>query len=201
MIAWLTGRLHSRAADAVVIEVSGVGYRVAVPRSTIAALPESGGDVSLHIHTSLREDTLNLFGFATEQERDLFLLLTGVTGIGPKLALAVLSGIAAADLVLAVTRGDDEKLCSVPGVGRKTAARICLELKDKVRQVVPEVLSAPQAEPAAGTAEDAVSALLNLGYKRPTAEEAVKKAFHRNPGIRVEDLVREALGEMGKRTR
>ncbi len=199
MIAWLAGRLLSRTADAVVIEVSGVGYRVAVPLSTAAALPETGGDVSLHIHTSVREDALSLYGFATELERELFLLLTGISGIGPKLALAVLSGIAIGDLVAAVTAGDDAKLCTVPGVGRKTAARICLELKERIRQVAPEAHAALQARPAAaGPAADALSALMNLGYKRAPAEDAVKKALRRSPDLRVEDLVREALSELSR---
>jgi Holliday junction DNA helicase RuvA len=200
MIASLTGRLQRKAADAVIIDVAGVGYRVSVPLSTLGMLPEPGEPVSLHIHTHLREDTLNLYGFATELEKELFLVLTSVSGIGPKLALSVLSGLSAADLAAAIVKGEDARLSVVPGIGKKTAARICLELKDKIRQIVPD--SHPEARPAsaaAGPADDAVSALVNLGYKRPQAEEAVKKAVQHRPGIRLEELVRDALGELAKR--
>ena len=201
MIASLTGRLARRSADSVVIDVSGVGYLVAVPLTTLQALPEPGGDVSLHIHTYLREDTVSLFGFVTELEKELFLVLTSVSGIGPKLALSVLSGLSVRDLVSAVTAGDDGKLCSIPGVGKKTAGRICLELKDKVRRLVPETQHAPRAVPAGpDIVEDAISALTNLGYKRSQAEEAVRSVPHPE-GLRVEDLVKEVLAKFSNRQR
>jgi Holliday junction DNA helicase RuvA len=200
MIASLTGRLLRRTAETVVIDVAGVGYLVAIPKSTSAALPEPGEPVHLHIHTYLREDTLSLFGFATEMERELFLVLTGVSGIGPKLALAVLSGLSADMLAASIAGGDDAKLCAIPGVGKKTAARICLELKDKVRQLLPlhgQIVS-PSAGPG-GVDEDAVSALMNLGYKRPAAEDAVKRAGRNHPQLPVEGLIREALSELSRK--
>jgi Holliday junction DNA helicase RuvA len=201
MIAWLSGKLQRKAADFVIINVAGVGYQVAVPVSTLNAIADRGEEVTLHIHTHVREDSLSLFGFSTELERDVFLLLMGISGIGPKLALTVLSGLSIQDLVAAIRSSDDSRLCGIPGIGRKTAARMCLELKDKVRQLVPEPFPHPRSG-VAGTdshLEDAVSALVNLGYKRPVAEEAVKKAQQGRPDIRIEELVREALGIMMKR--
>ena len=202
MIASLTGRLQRRSTDSVVVDVGGVGYLVAVPLTTLQSLPEPGEDVSLHIHTYLREDTVNLFGFATELEKDLFLVLTGVSGIGPKLALSVLSGLSVPDLVSAITMGDDGKLCSIPGVGKKTAGRICLELKDKVRRLLPDIQPAPHAVPPAeaDAVEDAISALVNLGYRRPQAEDAVRAVPHRS-GMTVEDLVRMVLGKLSSKQR
>jgi Holliday junction DNA helicase RuvA len=201
MIARLTGRLLHRTAEAVVIDVGGVGYEAAVPLSTSAALPEPGGDVTLHIHTHVREDALSLYAFATEIEKEAFRLLLGVSGIGPKLALSVLSGLSVNDLIAGIAAGDETKLSSIPGIGKKTAARLCLELKDKARVLAPgAAAAAPQA--AAGKPEnfgDAVSALVNLGYKRPPAEEAVQRAGRKLPGGRVEDLIREALADLAKR--
>jgi len=200
MIAWLNGRLQRRTADSVVIDVAGVGYLVSVPLSTLEALPDEGAEAALHIHTYLREDTLSLFGFATEREKELFLALTGVSGIGPKLALAVLSGLPADDLVASVAAGDDARLCAIPGVGKKTAGRICLELKDKVRGLLPEAQRMTSGRAAADTTvEDAVSALVHLGYRRSQAEEAARKAAQTHPGLRVEDMVRVVLGELARR--
>jgi len=201
MIASLTGRLQRRSTDSIVVDVSGVGYLVTVPLTTLQALPEPGGDVSIYIHTYLREDTLSLYGFATEPERDLFLLLTGVSGIGPKLALSVLSGLSVPELIAAITAGDDTKLCAIPGVGKKTAGRICLELKDKVRHLIPGLHPVPHVVPAgADVVEDAISALINLGYKRAQAEEAVRAVQHL-PDQRVEDLVRVVLAKLSARQR
>ena len=199
MIAWLSGRLLRKSADSIIVDVSGVGYQVSITLSTFSALPETGGDVGLHIHTHLREDALSLYGFSTELERELFLLLLGVSGIGPKLALAVLSGLSAADLVSAIRSGDDIALRSITGIGTKTAARLCLELKDKVRQLHPDAKGT--ARPAAGSAhqEDAVSALVSLGYKRQSAEEAIQKTLRDFPGMGLEELIRKALGGLSVR--
>jgi len=202
MIAWLKGTVLRKTADAVVIDVSGVGYLVSMPVSTVGAIPGPGDEVSLHIHTHLREDSLSLFGFATELEKELFQLLTSVSGIGPKLALSVLSGLSPQDLLSAISRADDAKLCAIPGIGKKTAGRLCLELKDKVRQLAPDL---PLQKKGAGTLslsgqlDDVVSALVNLGYKRPVAEETVKKIDQAHPGLRLEELIREALGGLVKR--
>ena len=201
MIAWLTGNLQRKAADSVIINVAGVGYQVAVPLSTLNAIADHGEEVTLYIHTHVREDSLSLFGFSTELEKDVFLLLMGISGIGPKLALTVLSGLSVQDLVAAIRSSDDTRLCGLPGIGKKTAARMCLELKDKVRLLAPDdSLRAPLPPSASsGDRDDAVSALVNLGYKRPVAEEAVNQAQQVRPDVRIEELVREALSILMKR--
>jgi Holliday junction DNA helicase RuvA len=169
--------------------------------STLGAVPEAGEEISLHIHTHLREDSLNLFGFATELEKGLFQLLLGVSGIGPKLALSVLSGLSVADLLAAIGSSDDAKLSGIPGIGKKTAARLCLELKDKVRLIAPEAQfqTGAGASVLSGHLDDAVSALVNLGYKRPVAEDVVKKIDQGRPDLRIEGLIREALSMLMKR--
>jgi len=199
MIATLTGRLRRKAADYLVVEVSGVGYQVYVPLSTYYVIPDEGGDVSLHIHTHVREDSLSLFGFLTESEKSMFLLLTGVSGIGPKLALAVLSSLSVQELSLAIQASDDSKLRTIPGIGKKTAARMVLELQDKMKLLGPA--ASPDQGPLseAGDMEDAVSALVNLGYKKPIAEEALKKVKQGRSGLAVETLIKEALGVLMKR--
>lgn len=200
MIAWLSGRLRHKAADYLIIDVAGVGYQVAVPLSTYCGIPDDGQDVSLHIHTHVREDSLSLFGFLTEAEKDMFLLLLGVSGIGPKLALSILSSISVQDLAHTISASDDSRLCTIPGIGKKTAARMVLELKDKMKLVV-SVITAPLTGPAvvSDDIEDVISALVNLGYRRPQAEETVKKVRHSRPGIAVEELIREALSMLMKR--
>ena len=201
MIASLTGRLRRKASDYLILDVSGVGYQVAVPLSTYYGLPEEGEEVSLHIHTHVREDSLSLFGFLTPSEKGAFLLLMDVSGIGPKLALTILSGMSVEDLTGAIQSSDDAKLCGIPGVGRKTAARMVLELKDKMKQFASEAM--PRSLAAGSTVssdmDDVVSALVNLGYKKPLAEDAVKRIRADRPGITVEGLIREALGVLMKR--
>lgn len=199
MIASLTGKLRRKAPDYLVVDVSGVGYQVHVPLSTFCDIPEPGGEVSLHIHTHLREDSLSLFGFLTQSEKDMFLLLMSVSGIGPKLALAVLSSLPVADLCCALRTSDDSRLCAIPGIGKKTAARMVLELKDKIRLMITEPGQTPSAAPPSTGNEDAVSALVNLGYKRPQAEEAVRQVSRKRPGLMLEELIREALGALMKR--
>ncbi len=200
MIASITGKLRRKATDYLIVDVSGVGYEVHVPLSTYCGIPENGGDVSLHIHTHLREDSLSLFGFLTEAEKDMFLLLMGVSGIGPKLALAVLSSLSLADLSCAIRTSDDSRLCAIPGIGKKTAARITLELKDKMKFLASSVAASARM-PAAGhdDAEDVISALVKLGYKKPLAEEAVRSAVRGRPGLAVEDLIRDALNVLMRR--
>ena len=201
MIAWLTGKVQRKASDFVIINVAGVGYQVAVPLSTLNAIAGPGDEVTLHIHTHVREDSLSLFGFGTERERDVFLLLMGISGIGPKLALTVLSGLSVSDLVAAIRSSDDSRLCGIPGIGKKTAARMCLELKDKVLQLAPDGSQQAPLPPSAATGDrdDAVSALVNLGYKRPVAEEAVATVLQGRPDIPIKELVREALSILMKR--
>ncbi len=196
MIALLTGKLKRKAIDHLIIDVSGVGYQVQTSLSTYYNLPDAGKEITLHIHTHVREDCLSLFGFLAEKEKDLFLLLMGVSGIGPKLALAVLSSLSVEDISYAIETADDSKLCTIPGIGRKTAARLVLELKDKMKRlsfVGPEDNRATaKTEPL----DDAVSALVNLGYKKTLAEEALQSILHQRPGLTVEALIREGLSAL-----
>jgi len=171
MIGRLTGRLASKAPDHVLLDVGGVGYFVHIPLSTFYELPDAESPASLWIHTHVREDALSLYGFLTERERSLFLLLMGVAGIGPRVALTVLSGIPPAELVAALRSQDVRRLVAIPGVGKKTAERMVLELAEKVAGFAAE--AAPGA-PAAVAAEDVVSALVNLGYRKAEAEKAVE---------------------------
>lgn len=192
MIASIRGTITRKAADYCIVDVAGVGYQVFVPLSTFCNVPEPGGEVMLHVHTHLREDSLSLFGFLTEPEKEMFLLLMSVSGIGPKLALAVLSSLPVPELCCALQASDDARLCAVPGIGKKTAARMVLELKDKIGAVSPGKGDLP-AGASPGGLEDILSALVNLGYKRAQAEEAAKKAMQRRPGMSMEDMIREAL--------
>jgi Holliday junction DNA helicase RuvA len=200
MIASISGKLRRKGTDYLVVDVSGVGYQVQVPLSTYCGIPEQGDDVSLHIHTHLREDSLSLFGFLTEAEKDMFLLLMGVSGIGPKLALTVLSSLSVADLSCAIGASDDARLCAVPGIGKKTAARMVLELKDKMAHLVPSMAASSSASaPESDIARDVISALVGLGYKKPQAEETVRRIRDRRPGLTIEELIREALSDLMKR--
>jgi Holliday junction DNA helicase RuvA len=170
MIGRLTGRLALKAPDQVVLDVGGVGYLVHIPLSTFYELPDAENPASLWVHTHVREDALALYGFLTERERALFLMLLGVTGIGPRVALTVLSGIPPAELVEALRGQDVRRLVAVPGVGKKTAERMVLELAEKVERMAPE---ATPPLPAAVASQDVISALVNLGYRRPEAERTV----------------------------
>lgn len=172
MIGRLSGRLASKTTDHVVLDVSGVGYLVHIPLSTFYELPEAEVPTSLFIHTHVREDTLALYGFLTERERALFLLLISVAGIGPRVGLTVLSGIPPAELVDALRKQDVRRLMAVPGVGKKTAERMVLELAEKVAKL--EAAAGEPAAPAAVSPEDVVSALVNLGYRKAEAERAVE---------------------------
>jgi len=201
VIARLCGRLVEKQATRLVVDVHGVGYDVHVPLSTFYHLPEPGAEVTLRIHTHVREDALSLFGFATALELRLFERLIGISGIGPKLALAVLSGIDPADLVRAVQAGDVGRLTLIPGVGKKTAERIGLELKDRLAQQLATELGVDGGAPAGETTlrADLVSALLNLGYHRALAEKAVDAAM-KVPGEQTfERVLKEALSRTGRR--
>ena len=179
MIAFLRGRVLEKHPTRVIVETGGVGYEVHVPLSSYSAVGEPGTDVALRIHTHVREDALQLFGFSTPLELALFDRLVAVSGIGPKLALAVLSGIAPSDLVGAIRGGDVARLVSIPGIGKKTAERIVLELRDKLSALE---ATTPGAAPGDGTRTDLVSALVNLGYHRPAAEKAVDAALAATDG-------------------
>ncbi|HZI67413.1 MAG TPA: Holliday junction branch migration protein RuvA [Thermoanaerobaculia bacterium] len=171
MIGRLVGRLATKATDHVILDVGGVGYFVQIPLSTFYELPEAESPASLWIHTYVREDALALYGFLTERERSLFLMLIGVAGIGPRVALTVLSGMPPADLIEALRGADVKRLMAVPGVGKKTAERMVLELAEKANRLGGEPSAA--RTPAVAT-EDVLSALVNLGYRRGDAERAVE---------------------------
>ncbi len=191
MIAQLRGRLARKDTQEVVVEVAGVGYRVAIPLSTFYRLGEPGSEVSLYTHPPGREDTLALFGFLTTAEQALFERLIAVSGVGPKLAVAILSGIEAPDLVAALKSSDVARLTRIPGVGRKTAERLVVELKDKMLGL--EAAAAePSATPSSSAQDDLVSALLHLGYSRPEAERGVERALKQGEGP-FEDLLRRSL--------
>jgi len=197
MIAFLRGRVLDKFPNRIILDVSGVGYEVHVPLSTYYEIGEVGSDVSLRVHTHVREDTLQLFGFLTPLEQLLFQRLIAISGIGPKLAVAVLSGIDSRELVVAVQRADVARLTRIPGVGKKTAERMVLELKDRLKDVAP----APEAEgaqPSTGDRlrNDLISALENLGYHRPLAEKAVDASHTSDGGATFEDALRSALREL-----
>ncbi len=201
MIAYLRGRIFEKHPNRVVVDVQGVGYDVAVPLSTFYRLGEPGAEVSLHVHTHVREDALALFGFSTPLEQLIFERLIGVSGIGPKVALAVLSGIEPPDLVRAIQGNDAPRLTSIPGVGKKTAERILLELRDRL----PAGVLAPRDEAAVSAAgetedlrSDLLSALANLGYHRLLAEKAVDAALKRIETPTFEETLRQALRELAR---
>ncbi|PID58592.1 Holliday junction branch migration protein RuvA [candidate division KSB3 bacterium] len=176
MIARLRGQLAVKNPDRIVLDVSGVGYEIFIPISTFYELPESGDLLALHIFTATRENAIELYGFLTMQEKELFKLLLSVSKVGPKLSLAILSGISPDELTMAIATGDVLKLNSIPGIGKKTAERMILELREKV----PTAQAADQdlSSLAGGLLDDALSALLNLGYKRAHSEKAVKRAIN-----------------------
>ena len=180
----------------VIVETGGVGYDVLIPISTFSALPDPGGEVRLRIYTHVREDTLALFGFQTPEEKSIFERLISVSGIGPKLAITVLSGLATADLVSAIRNGEVAQLVRIPGVGKKTAERIVLELKDKVEGLAPAGAPGVAERPAIAlnaVEQDVLSALLNLGCNRAAADAAVRKAKSAGAGAEFEPLFRKAL--------
>ena len=192
MIARLRGTLIEKHPNQAILDAGGVGYDITIPISTYSGLPETGSEAVLRIHTHVREDIIALYGFLTLDERNLFEKLIGVSGIGPGLAIKVLSGMAAGELLNAIRRNELERLVRIPGVGKKTAERMVLELRDK--------LPAPAGEEPAGAApklsqldEDILSALLNLGCARPAAEVAVRKARAAGVPDSFEPLFRKAL--------
>ena len=190
MIAALRRKLLQKHPNRVILDVGGVGYDVQVPLSTFYSIGDAGGDVSLRVRTHVREDAIALYGFLTALELDLFDRLIAISGIGPKVALAVLSGIEAGELVRAVRGQDVARLTRIPGVGKKTAERIGLELKDKL----PSAPSAGDAAVAGGDLrDDVISALVNLGYQRASAEKAVDAELKKSPDAPFENLLRGAL--------
>jgi Holliday junction DNA helicase RuvA len=195
MIGSLRGILINKKPDNVIVEVGGVGYRVNIPINTMSALPEVGKDVFLHVYTHVREDILQLYGFTSEDEKKIFITLLGITGIGPKMALNILSGISYNDLLQAIETEDVAHLCRIPGLGKKTAHRLILELREKLptaKETVDRVF------------EDTLSALVNLGYKKSIAQESLEKAYKKGFDD-IEGLLKEALkyltGDISEKTR
>jgi Holliday junction DNA helicase RuvA len=194
VIAWLRGTLLEKAPSRLIVEVGGVGYDVQVPLSTFYVVGEAGAVVSLRVHTHVREDMLALYGFATALEQDLFERLIGISGIGPKLALAVLSGIEPAELVKAIRLQDVARLTAIPGIGKKTAERIGLELKDRLPKSLRAIgPAAAEPSPEDQLRGDLLSALLNLGYQRPVAEKAIEKVLKDSPQSGFEQALKDVL--------
>ena len=195
MIAQLRGTLGDKRPNQILVDVGGVGYLVHIPLSTFYALGDLHSNVTLLIHTQVREDAISLYGFLTSREKHLFELLISASGVGPVLALKILSGMSVDDLVPAVRSGDLVRLTRIPGVGRKTAERMVVELRDKLAAMeVPTDARQPAA--TTGTASDVVSALLNLGYEQRTAEQAVERAGKDGAPETFEALLRDALQQL-----
>lgn len=193
MIARLNGKVLEKYPNRVIIDVGGVGYDVLVPLSTFYGCGEEGAPIALRIHTHVREDQLALYGFATELELVMFDKLIAVSGIGPKLALSVLSGIEPRDLVGAIQRNDVARLTAIPGVGKKTAERICVELRDRL----PKTIDAAPASAADSLRDDLISALVNLGYHRQAIDKVLDKQLG-NDDARFEDVLRSALKDLSR---
>ncbi|HPV50317.1 MAG TPA: Holliday junction branch migration protein RuvA [Smithellaceae bacterium] len=179
MIALLSGKIAYKGVSHIVVEVQGIGYRVFIPLTTFYELPEMGETVTLHIHTSVRDDAINLFGFYSRQERELFQLMISVSGIGPKVAMNILSGISSSELLEAISAGNLARLVTIPGIGKKMAERLILELREKVKKKISmEAAGAADARRKINDEmmEDVLSALVNLGYKTNAARDALTKA-------------------------
>ncbi|MEY4167729.1 MAG: hypothetical protein RIR52_1553 [Acidobacteriota bacterium] len=202
LIALITGRLMQKEPTQAIVDVGGVGYELTIPVSTYYELGEPGSEVTLRVHTHVREDALQLFGFRTEPEKRLFLLLISVSGIGPKLAITILSGMGTDDLTRAITAGDLPRLVSVPGIGKKTAERLLVELKEKVQglamsQAAGSVGRSPLLT-RAGLSDDLVSALVNLGYPESTAGKVATSALAELPEGEFSAVLRHALRQLAK---
>ena len=197
MIAHLKGQLNYKSPEHSIVDVNGVGYKVFTPLSTYYALPPPGKIVSLRIHTRVREDDIKLFGFLTEEEQTIFEKLITINKVGPKLALGILSGMSPADLLTAVMNKDAARLSAIPGVGKKTAERLALEMKDKLADLTLDMEHQPDANPQEGFYEDALSALINLGYKKPQAEKALKLTYDENgKDSSLENLIKASLNNL-----
>ncbi len=208
MIAHLTGTLLEKQATSVILDVGGVGYEVTIPVTTFYGMEDEGAQVRLRVYTHVREDALQLFGFRTARERELFQLLISVSGIGPKSGIAFLSGMSADEIITAIRTNNLARLTSIPGVGRKTAERLVIELRDKMANLSSPALDASVAAAGGGATqappsedalrEDALSALLNLGYQKVAAEKAVAQAMTEGGDLSVELLLRRSLRHLSK---
>jgi Holliday junction DNA helicase RuvA len=197
VIAQISGMLAHKVPGEVIVDVGGIGYQVFIPLNVFYRLPEVGAPVTLYIHTHLREDALQLFGFQEAVEKRVFLLLNNVAGIGPKLAVNILSGISAGELAEAIKEGDQLRLVSIPGVGKKLAERMIVELRDKFATFQPQVTSTPAETNGSELMQDAVSALVNLGYRKVEVEKNVRDTIQEGNG-RLEEVIKEALRRMSR---
>ena len=202
MIASLSGTLTTKTPQDVIISVHGVGYQLFIALSTYFTLPDINATVQIFVSTHIRNDTIQLFGFATTEEKQAFSLLTTISGVGPKLALSALSTLSVPDLCTAIESGDIETLGSIPGVGKKSASRMVLELKDKTTRIMiadPQQPSASPTEPTNFLQEEAASALINLGYRTPEVNKAINLALTKiSETYELEDLIRTTLKELAK---
>ncbi|MGY8761739.1 MAG: Holliday junction branch migration protein RuvA [Nitrospinaceae bacterium] len=194
MIAHLTGKLTHKSPVAIIIDVNGVGYQVFIPLSTFYALPELESKISLGIHTHMREEALKLFGFYTIDEKKIFAKLITINKVGPKLALTILSGMPPADILSTIDSNDIVKLSTIPGIGRKTAERLILEMRDKLDGLSLDFVAKKGPGPEKGLFDDALSALVNLGYKKSQAEQTLKKVYAEKVGdTSIENLIKDSL--------
>lgn len=199
MIAQIRGQLIQKNPGWVIVEANGVGFQVHVSLTTFYDLPEVEQPVRVYTYTHVREDVLQLYGFSTPLEKEIFQILISVSGIGPKLALNILSGIAAPLLIKSIASGDLNRLLSIPGVGRKMGERMILDLRDKAQKLESRVSIPPRTPlPTDEISEDIVSALVNLGYKKSQAESAVEKIFQQRPEIKLEEALKESLKVLSK---
>jgi holliday junction DNA helicase RuvA len=194
MIAQIRGQLVEKRPGAVVVETQGIGYQLFVSLSTFYDLPEANQGVRLHTYTHVREDLLQLFGFSTLLEKEIFQILIGVSGIGPKLALNILSGIAPAELIASLQAEDVARLTTIPGVGRKTAERLVFDLKEKIRKIaVRDEVPKEEKKKKDQVVEDVVSALVNLGYRKNQAEAVVEQVWRQRPEASLEEVLKASL--------
>ena len=203
MIAFLSGKLLEKQANVAIVDVGGVGYEVTIPLSTFFELGEAGSDVSLRVYTHVREDAIQLYGFKSTRDRDLFLRLISVQGIGPKLAIGMLSGMNADEMIAAIRSNNVLRIKSIPGVGQKTAERVVIELRDKIVELSAGDATQPQPSEAGGLPsdeafDDALSALVNLGYQKAAAEKAIRQAAQEGTESTVQKLLRRSLQILAK---
>jgi len=202
LIAHIRGNLLQKQPNSVIVDVGGVGYELIVPVSTFYELGEVGTEVLLRAYTYVREDALQLYGFRTEREKKLFLLLTSVSGIGPKLAITILSGMSADELIPAIRTNDLARLVAIPGVGKKTAERLVVELRDKLAPLSsPELEEQFQVGAAAAPGavrDDLVSALINLGYQKAAAEKAITTTLREMPEAKFEAVLKQSLRKLAR---
>ncbi len=197
MIGYLTGKIISKKPTRILLDVNGVGYTVNISISTFEKLPDLNESASLFIHTSVKDDAIDLYGFFTPSEKEMFELLISVSGIGPKLAQSLLSGIQVDELKYAIDEGNLSRITAVPGIGRKTAERLLVELRDKINKLTEKFEPAEAGAPSS-IRSDAIAALVNLGYNLKTAEKIVRDVMNSRTSITIEDVIKEALSQLNK---